>query len=104
MFIAANGVHIEVTTGWVLAAPVTGLQALVLRPDETTYTKDLADGDLVADTTKVRVPIDTGDLTVPGLYRIQIRQYVNGSITRHTDIGEFPVEVPLVETPNEPPQ
>jgi hypothetical protein len=97
LYVGTKGINISIGTGWDLT-DITTLDALLQRPDKTVVVKTLStlDFDTVLTSGMVRVPIDEPDLSMTGVYHIQIRD-TNGDVVRYSARGSFSVSAPLKE-------
>lgn len=98
MFYVGNkGINVQISTGWDLTA-VVSVAAVIKRPDGTLIERSLTvlDFDPVLTAGIVKVPILEGDLTIPGVYHIQLT-HSGTDVNRNTQTGSFAVATPLKE-------
>lgn len=95
MYVGSKGIHLEVNTGWDLTG-VPNLTAIIERPDQTPINKELGvmDFSVPLTTGVVNVPFIEGDLTIAGVYHLQLVQSSN-DVKKFTHSGTFAVANPL---------
>lgn len=95
LYAGSFGISLVVSTSWDLTS-VTGLTATIERPDASIITKFLTplEFDTIKTSGKVNVPIEASDLTMAGVYHIQLDHTTPG-VKRFTYNGTFSVAMPL---------